>query len=173
MQNQNSFIFAFAGIFLVLLLASLSASPTRVTASDFTVDGEDWPGFWFTCEFANRQRPPDDGCRMFDDEGFQLAEGRLRYIRITESDEIRCRGQKKGQCFAADRPEITITRSDRGKLSLGKNQFKVRYFGCTQIYYFADRADYREIWPDQKRCFWTSKRRFYIAPYKGKVTIAD
>jgi hypothetical protein len=173
MQNQNSFIFAFAGIFLVLLLASLSANPTRVTASDFTVDGEDWPGFWFTCEFANRQRPPDDGCRMFDDEGFQLAEGRLRYIRITESDEIRCRGQKKGQCFAADRPEITITRSDRGKLSLGKNQFKVRYFGCTQIYYFADRADYREIWPDQKRCFWASKRRFYIAPYKGKVTIAD
>jgi len=173
MQNQNSFIFAFAGIFLVLLLASLSASPTRVTASDFTVDGEDWPGFWFTCEFANRQRPPDDSCRMFDDEGFQLAEGRLRYIRITESDEIRCRGQKKGQCFAADRPEITITRSDRGKLSLGKNQFKVRYFGCTQIYYFADRADYREIWPDQKRCFWASKRRFYIAPYKGKVTIAD
>ena len=173
MQNQNSFIFAFAGIFLVLLLASLSASPTRVTASDFNVDGEDWPGFWFTCEFANRQRPPDDSCRMFDDEGFQLAEGRLRYIRITESDEIRCRGQKKGQCFAADRPEITITRSDRGKLSLGKNQFKVRYFGCTQIYYFADRADYREIWPDQKRCFWASKRRFYIAPYKGKVTIAD
>ena len=32
---------------------------------------------------------------MFDDEGFQLADGRLSYLRITESDETACRGEKK------------------------------------------------------------------------------
>jgi hypothetical protein len=161
--------FAFAGF-----LASVSMNPiTNAGSNAFAADTEDWPGFWFTCEFAHSQRPPEDGCKMFDDEGFQLAEGRLRYIRITESDETECRSEKVGQCFRADRPAITITRSDRGKLSLGKKQFKVQYFGCTQIFYFDDRSDYREIWPDKKRCFWASKRRFYIAPYKGKVTIAE
>ncbi|MGB0465690.1 MAG: hypothetical protein ACPGJG_06820, partial [Candidatus Puniceispirillaceae bacterium] len=48
-------------------------------------------GVWFTCEFAQRQRPPDDECKMFDDEGFQLAEGRLRYIRMIGSTETACR----------------------------------------------------------------------------------
>lgn len=143
------------------------------TTNGFAVDGDEWPGFWFSCEFANRQRAPDDGCKMFDDEGFQLAEGRLRYIRITESDETACKGNKPGQCFRADRPAVTITRSDRGGLTFGKQQFEVNFFGCTQIYYFSDRRNYREIWPDQKRCFWASKRRFYIAPYRGKVTIVD
>jgi hypothetical protein len=110
---------------------------------------------------------------MFDDEGFQLAEGRLRYIRMLGSTETACRGNKKGQCFSANISKIRISRNDRGKLSLGDKQFKVRYFGCTQIYYFADTPTYREIWPDKKRCFWASKRRFYIAPYQGNVTIID
>ena len=57
--------------------------PAAPDTNRFAVDGDEWPGFWFICEFANRQRAPDDGCKMFDDEGFQLAEGRLRYIRIT------------------------------------------------------------------------------------------
>jgi len=156
--------------------AAAAGSPATNGApatNGFAVDGDEWPGFWFTCEFANRQRAPDDGCKMFDDEGFQLADGRLRYIRITESDETACRGNKQGQCFRADRPAVSITRSDRGRLTLGKQQFEVDFFGCNQIYYFADRRDYREIWPDQKRCFWASKRRFYIAPYRGKVTIVD
>ena len=62
-----------------------------------------WPGIWFICEFAQRQRAPDDACQMFDDEGFQLADGRLSYLRITHSDETACRGDKKGQCFRRDR----------------------------------------------------------------------
>ena len=137
------------------------------------VDGEEWPGFWFTCEFAQRQRPPDDGCKMFDDEGFQLAEGRLRYIRMIGSTETACRSSKKGQCFSSGTQAIRISRTERGKLTLGKNQFKVRYFGCTQVFYFDDKPNYREIWPDKKRCFWASKRRFYIAPYEGEVTIVE
>ena len=164
-------------IFTFLMAAICAAVLMPVTAmadtNSFAVDGEEWPGFWFTCEFAQRQRPPDDECKMFDDEGFQLAEGRLRYIRMLGSTETACRNNKKGQCFSSSTRAIRISRTDRGKLTLSKNQFKVRYFGCTQVFYFDDTPKYREIWPDKKRCFWASKRRFYIAPYKGKVTIVE
>ena len=34
------------------------------------------------------------------------------------------------QCFSSSTQAIRISRTDRGKLTLGKNQFKVRYFGC-------------------------------------------
>ena len=161
------FNFLMAAIFATVLIPLTAMADT----DSFSVDGEEWPGFWFTCEFAQRQRPPDDECKMFDDEGFQLAEGRLRYIRMIGSTETACRGNKKGQCFSSSKPAIRISRTDRGKLTLGEKQFKVRYFGCKQIFYFRDTSDYREIWPDKKRCFWAGKRRFYIAPYKGDVTI--
>ena len=168
----KTIIFAIS-TFLVLAIFAAVLMPETATADTdgFAVDGEEWPGFWFTCEFAQRQRPPDDECRMFDDEGFQLAEGKLRYIRMIGSTETNCRSNKKGQCFSSGTPAIRISRTDRGKLTLGKNQFKVLYFGCTQVFYFDDTPKYREIWPDKKRCFWASKRRFYIAPFRGEVTI--
>jgi len=131
-----------------------------------------WPGVWFICEFSQRQKAPHDSCEMFDDEGFQLANGRLSYLRITQSDETACRGEKKGQCFRRDRPRITITKTNRGRLALRKNQFDVRFLGCTQTFYFKDTQYYREMWPDQNRCFWASKRRFYIAPYEGTYKFA-
>ncbi len=159
-------------IFLLSIIASIVTSLSlQAGTSSFSVDGEEWPGFWFACEFARSQVPPDDGCKMFDDEGFQLADGRLRYIRIIGSTEAGCRGNKKGQCFSSSEPNIRISRTDRGKLTLGKKQFKVDYFGCTQVFYYTDTAAYREIWPDKNRCFWAGKRKFYIAPFKGEVTI--
>jgi len=163
----------FIGFALSFVVVFALPNPAAATNQEFTVDGEEWPGFWFVCEFSQRQRAPDDGCKMFDDEGFQLTEGRIRYIRMLGSTETACRGKKKGQCFSANMPKIRISRVDRGKLSLGDKQFMVSYFGCKQIYYFADTPTYREIWPDKKRCFWASKRRFYIAPYQGSVTITD
>jgi len=159
-----------AGLFF-LALVLLGTRPAL--ASDSSTADNQWPGIWFTCEFAQRQRAPDDGCQMFDDEGFQLADGRLSYLRITESDETACRGDKKGQCFRRDRPQITVTKTDRGRLTLRKNEFDVKFLGCTQKFYFADRDHYREMWPDKERCFWASKRRFYIAPYDGTYSFAD
>ena len=159
---------------IIVLIGSITIPlSTQADTSGFSVNGEEWPGFWFTCEFARSQVAPDDGCKMFDDEGFQLADGRLRYVRVIGSTETSCRGDKKGQCFSSKEPAVSISRTDRGKLTLGKKQFKVSYFGCTQIFYFSDTLNYREIWPDKNRCFWAGKRRFYIAPYKGKVTIIE
>ena len=91
-------------------------------------------------------------------------------MRITESDETACRGKKVGQCFRRDRPTITISTSDRGKLDLGPERIMVKYLFCTQTFYFKDTEHYREIWPDEDRCFWARKRHFYIARYDGEIT---
>ena len=161
------------GIFYLLSITTAVTPATPALANGFGTSDNQWPGIWFICEFAQRQRAPDDACQMFDDEGFQLADGRLSYIRITQSDETACRGDKKGQCFRRDRSEITITKTNRGKLTLQQNQFRVKFLGCTQTFYFADSANYREMWPDDDRCFWASKRRFYIAPFDGIYNYAE
>ena len=161
------------GMVCLLSIASAFTTTIPARADGFGTADNQWPGIWFICEFAQRQRAPDDACQMFDDEGFQLAEGRLSYLRITQSDETACRGDKKGQCFRRDRANITITKTDRGRLTLRENQFDVKFLGCTQTFYFADTAHYREMWPDDDRCFWASKRRFYIAPFDGIYNFAD
>ena len=165
----GSVVYAMLGL-LGIIGASLLTSSAR--ANGFGTPDNQWPGIWFICEFAQRQRAPDDACQMFDDEGFQLADGQLSYLRITQSDETACRGDKKGQCFRRDRPEITITKTNRGRLTLRENQFDVKFLGCTQTFYFADTEHYREMWPDDDRCFWASKRRFYIAPFDGIYSFA-
>ena len=161
------------GMFCLLSITSAISASAPARADGFGTSGDQWPGIWFTCEFAQRQRAPHDACQMFDDEGFQLADGRLSYLRVMDSDETACRGDKKGQCFRRDRAEITISKTDRGRLTLRENQFDVKFLGCTQTFYFADTADYREMWPDDDRCFWASKRRFYIAPFNGIYNFAN
>ena len=163
-------VYAMPGL---LGIVSTSLTTTSARADGFGTPDNQWPGIWFICEFAQRQRAPDDACQMFDDEGFQLANGRLSYLRIMQSDETACRGDKKGQCFRRDRPEITITKTNRGRLTLRKNQFDVKFLGCTQTFYFADTQYYRELWPDDDRCFWASKRRFYIAPFDGIYSVTE
>jgi hypothetical protein len=164
LMSRLCFLLAFGAV-------HLPAMPAQ--AAGFGTAENQWPGIWFICEFAQRQRAPDDACQMFDDEGFQLADGRLSYLRITQSDETACRGEKKGQCFRRDRKDITVTKTNRGRLALRENQFDVKFLGCTQTFYFADTKHYREMWPDEDRCFWASKRRFYIAPFDGNFSFAD
>lgn len=156
-------------LFLVLLFSS---QPTHIWANDRDLAAV-WSGDWFTCEFAKSQSPPHEGCAMFDDEGFRFDKGRFTYIRITESTETACKGNKIGQCFRRNRPAIEITTKDRGKLDFGTNTIKVRYLGCTQLFHFVDRTDYREISPDEKRCWWARKRHFYIARYDGDVKVKE
>jgi hypothetical protein len=168
-------------IIIVAALAYLSPAMAADTGSNngsgnnpgaSTAQKQDiWSGNWFSCEFAKSQSPPYDDCAMFDDEGFRFENGRFTYIRITQSDETACKGEKRGQCFRRDRPAIEITSKDRGKLDLGEDTIKVRYFGCTQLFHFADHEYYREIEPDEKRCWWARERHFYIARYDGAVTV--
>ena len=153
-------------------LLALFITVASLEASQFdSPKTEKWAGIWFTCEFAKSRTPPHDGCAMFDDEGFRFEEGRLTYIRVTDSDETKCRGGKVGQCFSRDQKAVTIKTQDRGELNLGNDWITVRYLGCTQKYSFADTLEYREITPAKDRCFWARKRHFYIARFAGNVLI--
>ena len=158
-------------ISIIGLLALITiAAPLQASQTGSAETGK-WAGTWFTCEFAKSRTPPHDGCAMFDDEGFRFDQGRLTYIRVTDSNETECRGDKIGQCFARDQAAITIKTQDRGELNLGNDWITVRYFGCTQKYSFFDRPEYREIIPTKDRCFWARKRHFYIARFTGRVSI--
>ena len=153
-------------------LLALLITVVSLEASQFdSPETEKWAGIWFTCEFARSRTPPHDGCAMFDDEGFRFDKGRLTYIRVTDSDETKCRGGKVGQCFSRDQTTVTIKTQDRGELNLGDDWITVRYLGCTQKYSFADTLEYREITPAKGRCFWARERHFYIARFAGNVLI--
>jgi hypothetical protein len=152
------------GLFLVILTAtSIPASAKEVTPLP------PLEGVWFTCEFATRQGPPDDGCIMFDDEGFAVEDGNIIYLRNIASKETACRGNKAGQCFAADKPAITISERKIGAARIEGRQLLVSYLGCTQKFDLLPQADYVSVIPAKDKCVWTRNRHFYVAPYKGKL----
>ena len=128
-----------------------------------------WQGVWFTCEFAQRQRAPDDGCAMFDDEGFSFQDGQLSYLRMKGSVEQGCRGNKVGQCFDRDSKTISVTTKELGQARIEDDRLIVRYWGCEQSYRLFEGADYMTVKPLGKSCLWSQERHFYIAPFEGRV----
>ena len=108
---------------------------------------------------------------MFDDEGFIYKNGTLSYLRIIGSEEVNCRGQKKGQCFKRNKPSINVSQKEIGEARIEGNRLIVRYLGCEQGYLFQDGQDYVTIKPENKACFWSRERHFYVAPFTGRLTI--
>lgn len=126
-------------------------------------------GFWFTCEFAQRTAPPNDDCVTFDDEGVEIKAGIVTYLRVTDSKNNQCKGNKPGQCFTASTPSITVTAREIGPLKIEPGRVYLTYYGCTQTFELTSKPNYVTAIPAKKKCFWASKRHFYIAPYNGKV----
>ena len=89
-------------------------------------------------------------------------------ICAISSEETACRG-KAGQCFAADKPSITISERKTGAARIEGRQLLVSYLGCTQKFDLLPQADYVSVIPAKDKCFWTRNRHFYVAPYKGKL----
>lgn len=141
-----------------------------ISASEATTDTQKWEGIWFTCEHAQRQRAPDDGCQMFDNEGFEYRDGKLRYLEMKGSQSTNCKGQKKGHCFERALSAITVKAKPIGDARIENNLLIVRYWGCDQGYFMTEGIDYMTIKPKGKNCLWSQERHFYIAPYFGKVT---
>lgn len=162
---------AFMGLFgtitpfvlcLCVALSSAQADTNKDRASK-------WEGVWFTCEFAQRQSPPDDGCTMFDDEGFRYKDGILSYLKMLGSEQTACRGNKKGQCFLRNRPSIRTSSRQIGDITIINDKMIVRYWGCDQPFSLHDGPDYMTVKPIGKKCLWSQERHFYIAPYEGDV----
>ena len=36
----------------------------------FANEVKNMEGFWFECEFSGKTQPPEDNCKMLDDDGF-------------------------------------------------------------------------------------------------------
>ena len=168
--KQVSFYFATNLTVLTLLLCLSFPFAHQDALAD---DTKRWEGVWFTCEFAQSKRAPDDGCQMFDDEGFAYFDDSLFYLKMQNSTETACRGNKVGQCFRRDLPAITVTSKEVAEVRIEGNQLFARYLGCEQSYQFTEQDDYVSVLPNEKACFWSRERHFYIARYDGKMTIQE
>ena len=146
-----------------LFLASLAYGPVLADRLP------DLDGVWFTCEFTQSKTPPTDGCDMFDDEGFEARNGQITYMRMLGSDEVSCKGRKKGQCFPASLPQITVSTKPIGEAWLKDSRLHVTWYGCTQDYTLTQDTGFVSVKPDGKDCFWSRERHFYVAPYTGQV----
>ena len=104
--------------FLLTLLPALFAAPPAV-AQDKQLQTE----VWFRCEFAHSRIAPDDDCRMLDDDGFMLVKGVIYHVKVSDSEQTGCRGQRAGQCFLKTRPEITVDGSEIGPIKRSDGGF--------------------------------------------------
>ena len=130
-----------------------------------------WNGVWFTCEFSNRTKAPDDGCYMFDNEGFRVSDGIFTYLEVINSTEKNCRGNKTGHCFKSDALGLKAKKRKIGEFVIGSNWVEVDYLSCTQRFWFEEFETYWHGWPDDKKCFWTRKKEFFVKRYNGELTI--
>ncbi len=147
-------------VFITILIFPLKASDENYNSFD---------GIWFTCEFAKSQSPPNDDCNMFDDEGFSVEGGFVTYLRILGSSEKNCKGMKKGHCFNRNLKKIKVKTRKIGKINFKQNFLKVSWLGCSQKYKMLNSQDYYTLIPNKKRCFWASKKHFYISRFEGEI----
>lgn len=158
-----------AGGLLLLAAAMLVPASADQGKPDQAARNRVWNGVWFTCEFSRRMAPPEDGCQMFDDEGFEVIDGDFFYLRNRGSEETACRGGKAGQCFAASIPQIRVSSRPVGKIEIAEDRLWVRWMGCRQLFHFQPQDGFYAVIPDEKRCFWAKERHFYVARYQGQV----
>ena len=157
-------------IFLIFFGAGMTALPAHAT-TDGTGPTMNIDGHWFSCEFAHSQIPPEDNCKMFDDDGFIVSKGRIDHIKVTDSQQVNCRHQRLGQCFERTREKIIVSQDSVGPVRATKKGFAVTYWGCTQEYLMSKQADYFEISPTGRHCLWTRDKRYFVARFHGMVEV--
>ena len=175
MKRLPLFMMCFAcySIISILMAQGLSQPAFATTLkpqSQHSQQSGSWDGIWFSCEFAQRQRAPDEGCQMFDDEGFSYFNGHLSYVRMLGSQETACRGNKIGQCFKRTKPAIIVSQKDIGQARIENDRLIVRYWGCEQRYQLFEGVAFMTIKPLGKSCIWSQERHVYIAAYQGHVS---
>ena len=154
-----------------LLTVMLVIFPNQNMAEAEDKTNKVWNGIWFTCEFSQRTRAPDDKCSMFDNEGFRVDDGVFSYLKMTNSTEKNCRGNKMGHCFNSSMSTIVVKESPIGKIDIRPDHLFVSYLGCKQLFSFEKTEDYYAVIPDEEKCFWASKRHFYVARYLGNISV--
>ncbi len=155
--------------FIALIIAVVLVAPNLLQADDTKT----FDGTWFRCEFAHSQIPPDDNCRMLDDDGFQVIKGVVHHVKITNSNETNCRHNRVGNCFLKNHPGLEAERSEIGPLSLSETEAALTWLGCTQKYGITKHPNYMDIAPVGELCWWTPDKHYFIARFKGALKIVE
>jgi hypothetical protein len=165
----------FALILIVMVIAFVMGN--QATAQEAQASGVqggavmDIEGNWFSCEFAHSQIPPDDGCKMLDDDGFIVSKGKIDHVKVTNSTQRDCRHQREGQCFQREREQITVSSDSVGPIRAIPDGFAITYWGCTQEYTMRSHQKYFEVAPKGSNCLWTRDKRYFMARYQGRLEV--
>ncbi|MEK9679185.1 MAG: hypothetical protein VW169_12450 [Rhodospirillaceae bacterium] len=130
-------------------------------------------GVWFLCEYAHSKIPPSDNCAILDDDGFMVRDGVVFHVKVTDSRETKCRGDRIGNCFKRTDEEITAKTDKIGPVEVASPHLAVDYFGCIQSYDFASKGAFMEIRPAGEQCFWTPDKHYYLARYEGRIKLIE
>ncbi len=130
-------------------------------------------GFWFLCEYAHSKIPPSDSCAMLDDDGFMVRDGVVFHVKVTDSKQTHCRGERIGNCFNRDADEVTAKTDKIGLIEVTSSHLAVDFFGCIQGYVYAAKGAYIEIRPAGEHCFWTPDKHYYLARYDGRIKLIE
>ena len=165
--------------------AFLAVLPVATPAAAGEAYNEFWEGAWFECEYAARTAPPEDGCSMLDDDGLLFRDGGVSHIKVVESKEADgCRKQQPGQCFRADEKRVSASTNPTGsketlstwllrRATFNPDTLILRFLGCAQIYHVTKMGNFLETRPDDDRCIWAQKKRFYLRRYEGEITFLE
>ena len=149
-------------IFSLIFILPWSAKSSEIKNLD---------GIWFICEYSVSNNPPDDDCEMLDNDGFLIEHGKISHLKIKNSRQEGCRGNRTGHCFKSDALGLKAKKRKIGEFVIGSNWVEVDYLSCTQRFWFEEFETYWHGWPDDKKCFWTRKKEFFVQRYKGVLKI--
>ena len=155
-------------IYIFLLVFGLT-SFISVTGKSSEIQNLD--GIWFICEYSVSNNPPNDNCEMLDNDGFLIEQGLISHLKIKNSQQEGCRGNRTGHCFKSDTIGLKVKKRKIGEFVIGSNWVEVDYLSCTQRFWFKEFENYWHGWPDDKKCFWTRKKEFFVQRYKGELVI--
>ena len=126
-------------------------------------------GNWFECEFSISGNEPIDDCEMLDDDGFFIKNNKIYHLKVKNSFEPNCRGNKLGHCFNFNIGELEVKKTLIGSIEIYENSINIRYFGCSQKYLIEQSSNYFIVFPEDKMCFWTKEKNYFVRKWYGKL----
>ena len=139
--------------------------------NNISAEVENLDGIWFICEYSISNNPPDDNCEMLDNDGFLVEQGIISHLKIKNSKQQGCRGDRTGHCFTSGTLGLKAKKRKIGEFIIGSNWVEVDYLSCTQRYWFEEFENYWHGWPDDNRCFWTRDKEFFVQRYFEELAI--
>ena len=124
-------------LFLAIFFTNLSFSEEIKTLD----------GYWFECEFSEKNSPPKDNCNMLDNDGFKFEKNNILHIKNVNSKEEKCKKNKIGQCFKANKKSIVVKLGRKDKIEFKDSNLILSFLGCNQKYKLIDKVNYLQAIP--------------------------